>query len=171
MRCPHDDCSGHGVCDMSVGNCAECTVGWSGAGCHIPPPDPIVLGERGQLPVWAWILVAAGSLMVLAALSALLWRLTAERRRALRLFNSLAIAEKTAIAVAKMQLEELDYLYEIRNPSRIQAAFIDILTEPTSSAAALSPAAPPHRSAGPPCNPGRAGAPLSRRPVFISYCS
>eukprot|EP01063_Lacrimia_lanifica_P009490 TRINITY_DN16498_c0_g1_i1.p1 TRINITY_DN16498_c0_g1~~TRINITY_DN16498_c0_g1_i1.p1 ORF type:complete len:1143 (+),score=359.41 TRINITY_DN16498_c0_g1_i1:65-3493(+) len=75
-------------------------------------------------PVWVFGVIAA---VVVVAAAGGGWRMSAQRRQFMRLYNNNQVATDCAVAIASMRLEELDHLYELRQPNSIQKAFIEIV--------------------------------------------
>eukprot|EP01064_Diplonema_japonicum_P021942 TRINITY_DN3154_c0_g1_i1.p1 TRINITY_DN3154_c0_g1~~TRINITY_DN3154_c0_g1_i1.p1 ORF type:complete len:792 (+),score=250.44 TRINITY_DN3154_c0_g1_i1:94-2469(+) len=114
--CP-EGCNGNGRCVR--GNCVECT-GHSGVTCGISDPTStdytnIIIG-----------IVVGGSVSILLLLL-LGWKATAKHRAFRRLYDTNAVAENMAEQIARMELDQLNYLLSISNPTRVQASFITIV--------------------------------------------
>ena len=78
-------------------------------------------------PIGLILGVVFGVLVLLAIPVA--WKMTEKQRRINALFNNNKIAEECAVAVVELRLSDLDYLLELDNPNKIQAAFISIVKQ------------------------------------------
>eukprot|EP01064_Diplonema_japonicum_P000517 TRINITY_DN10336_c0_g1_i1.p1 TRINITY_DN10336_c0_g1~~TRINITY_DN10336_c0_g1_i1.p1 ORF type:complete len:791 (+),score=141.09 TRINITY_DN10336_c0_g1_i1:57-2429(+) len=114
--CPQH-CNHRGVC--LLGNCVQCS-GSTGAACEtLDPPGtdhlPFIIG-----PV-------AGGVFLLVLLLGVSWKMTEKSRRLRSLYDTSNVAAKMAEQIARMELEELEYLGGIENPTGIQRSFISII--------------------------------------------
>eukprot|EP01065_Artemidia_motanka_P047180 TRINITY_DN731_c0_g2_i1.p1 TRINITY_DN731_c0_g2~~TRINITY_DN731_c0_g2_i1.p1 ORF type:complete len:1613 (+),score=168.32 TRINITY_DN731_c0_g2_i1:725-4840(+) len=75
---------------------------------------------------WLWFLMGAvGLVAVLGVL--FVWKSRRDAKRIQHLMDVNTIAETSAVAIAEMRLEEMEYLRTIENPNRIQLAFLQIM--------------------------------------------
>eukprot|EP01064_Diplonema_japonicum_P027891 TRINITY_DN4154_c0_g2_i1.p1 TRINITY_DN4154_c0_g2~~TRINITY_DN4154_c0_g2_i1.p1 ORF type:complete len:812 (+),score=200.07 TRINITY_DN4154_c0_g2_i1:48-2483(+) len=114
--CP-SNCNNRGKCVM--GNCMEC-AGHSGVMCEIPDPTevdltPLIIGA------------SVGGFILLLVIAGVTWKATAKSRAYRKLFDTNTLAEEMAAQIATMDLDGLDYLVELTNPSKVQQSFILII--------------------------------------------
>ena len=116
FQCP-DQCSGRGSCKL--GSC-ECISGVSGVTCNIKHDTmditPIVLGSS----------IGGFVLMLIAAF--VVWKMTSKMREYRKLYSTSRLAEDMAAQIARMELESLEYLMVIENPSNVQQSFQTIIS-------------------------------------------
>eukprot|EP01064_Diplonema_japonicum_P020454 TRINITY_DN298_c1_g1_i1.p1 TRINITY_DN298_c1_g1~~TRINITY_DN298_c1_g1_i1.p1 ORF type:complete len:961 (+),score=266.83 TRINITY_DN298_c1_g1_i1:53-2935(+) len=115
QECPLN-CSGRGQCVLGNCLCSES----SGVSCETPDPTskdllPLILGPVGGVVLF--VLIA----------SAVMWRTTAQTRMLKKMYNTTRIAGDLAEQVARMELDELDYLLDIEQPTAVQASFVKIV--------------------------------------------
>lgn len=88
-----------------------------------PMPTPAA-PEPEEFPYWA-LVVAVVALVATAV--PVVWRMTENQRRIAALYNNNRVAEESAEHIATMELDQLDWLFALREPNRIQAAFMRII--------------------------------------------
>eukprot|EP01064_Diplonema_japonicum_P032174 TRINITY_DN5990_c0_g1_i1.p1 TRINITY_DN5990_c0_g1~~TRINITY_DN5990_c0_g1_i1.p1 ORF type:complete len:964 (+),score=231.79 TRINITY_DN5990_c0_g1_i1:51-2894(+) len=115
FECP-GNCSERGECVL--GNCICASS--SGISCETLDPTsedllPLILGPVGGVVLF--ILIG----------SAIMWKATEQTRMLRKMYNTTRITGDLAEQVARMELDELDYLLEIEHPTMVQASFIKIL--------------------------------------------
>ena len=113
--CPKQ-CSSNGVCKM--GNC-HCAKSFSGIACEVEEKNtnltPMITG-----------VVVGGTVFSLLAI-ALVWKQTTKMREYRKLYSTSRIAEDMASQIARMELEQLDYLMHIQHPTSTQQSFQTIV--------------------------------------------
>eukprot|EP01063_Lacrimia_lanifica_P029536 TRINITY_DN4527_c0_g2_i1.p1 TRINITY_DN4527_c0_g2~~TRINITY_DN4527_c0_g2_i1.p1 ORF type:complete len:1301 (+),score=317.10 TRINITY_DN4527_c0_g2_i1:80-3982(+) len=77
-----------------------------------------------SFPSWVFWIIAA--VVVLAGVAGG-WQMSAQQRAYAKVYSNNRVATDCAEAIAKMRLEELDHLYELKKPNSIQQAFIEII--------------------------------------------
>ena len=91
--------------------------------------DPECAAWRARQGPGRGVIVAicgASAALVLAA-TVLVARLVVKYRRLRRMYDETRIAAELAVAVATLELEQLDYIYALEKPTRIHTAFVTIL--------------------------------------------
>eukprot|EP00759_Apiculatamorpha_spiralis_P056262 PhF_6_TR7987/c1_g1_i3/m.12241 len=86
-----------------------------------PPPSPPPEG----INIVMVVCVVVGILVVIAIPVG--WKMSANHRRMALLLNNDRVATELAESISTMSLEDVEYLNEISEPTRIQAAFIKIV--------------------------------------------
>eukprot|EP01062_Namystynia_karyoxenos_P031708 TRINITY_DN2348_c0_g1_i1.p1 TRINITY_DN2348_c0_g1~~TRINITY_DN2348_c0_g1_i1.p1 ORF type:complete len:1288 (+),score=272.94 TRINITY_DN2348_c0_g1_i1:78-3866(+) len=108
------------------GDCTDCPEGMEQSA--ISPEECIFPPSDSAITTWVLVVIVAGAITLAALVAApLAWRATKEGRERRRLFDNNRIAEEAAEKIALMRLHELDWLYEVQRPNRIQASFINIV--------------------------------------------
>ena len=116
LVCPNG-CNGRGRCDL--GNCVDC-IDHSGVSCEIPDPVP-----KDYTPIIVGTSVGGGFFIIALLFGA--WKASAKHRAYRRLYATNRVAENMAQQIARMELEKLDYLVELENPTSVQASFVTIV--------------------------------------------
>lgn len=80
-----------------------------------------------EFPVFMYPVFAGVFLLLVLGGALFYWKQTAAQRRIKKLFDNNRVAEECAENIASMQLDMLDFLFELENPNRIQAAFMSIV--------------------------------------------
>eukprot|EP01065_Artemidia_motanka_P043522 TRINITY_DN6046_c1_g1_i2.p1 TRINITY_DN6046_c1_g1~~TRINITY_DN6046_c1_g1_i2.p1 ORF type:complete len:2070 (+),score=374.98 TRINITY_DN6046_c1_g1_i2:1898-8107(+) len=115
--CP-SRCNGRGTCRM--GTCVDCQ-GSHGVACEHTNPEDLNLG------LVLGLTVGGAMALTLVVLGPAAWRMRQQRKNIDMLCDDNRIAEESAEKIATMRLEELDWLFTLPNPNRIQAAFMNIV--------------------------------------------
>jgi len=85
-------------------------------------PVPVAL-VRTEFPLYAILLLVIVGCIALVAFGMWYWK----RGQANDLYSDIQVAERCAESIAAMKLEEVRYILDIKNPNRIQKAFIRII--------------------------------------------
>lgn len=88
----------------------------------LPPPIP-----SNEVPKFVWAILGVAGALVIVISGVAVWRLTETRRRLAKLYDNNRVAEESAEKIAMMQLEQLDWLFNLSSPNRIQASFMSII--------------------------------------------
>eukprot|EP01060_Flectonema_neradi_P033627 TRINITY_DN5699_c0_g1_i2.p1 TRINITY_DN5699_c0_g1~~TRINITY_DN5699_c0_g1_i2.p1 ORF type:complete len:782 (+),score=144.31 TRINITY_DN5699_c0_g1_i2:84-2429(+) len=114
------------ICPLNCNNKGSCELG----NCICDPDSTGIACENTSTETDVTTIIIIVVLCGTAALligGAVVWRQTAEMRRYRKLFSASSLAEDMAEQIASMELESLDYLMELENPSKIQKNFQTII--------------------------------------------
>eukprot|EP01064_Diplonema_japonicum_P008124 TRINITY_DN15649_c3_g1_i1.p1 TRINITY_DN15649_c3_g1~~TRINITY_DN15649_c3_g1_i1.p1 ORF type:complete len:819 (+),score=159.05 TRINITY_DN15649_c3_g1_i1:53-2458(+) len=109
-------CSGNGDCVLA--NCI-CHDGHYGPDCS----TSFAVSNSGKV-VYIVVPVSFGVILIAAAVA---WKATTRMRAYRRLYNNTRVAESMADSIARMELDELDYLDNIHHPTKVQSSFLSIV--------------------------------------------
>eukprot|EP01062_Namystynia_karyoxenos_P083004 TRINITY_DN945_c0_g1_i1.p1 TRINITY_DN945_c0_g1~~TRINITY_DN945_c0_g1_i1.p1 ORF type:complete len:1377 (+),score=275.35 TRINITY_DN945_c0_g1_i1:103-4233(+) len=84
--------------------------------------------EEDVLPLWLILVLSGVGAVLIGIVLFMLHKNFRDAKNIKRLRSSNAIAERSAVAIAEMRLEEMDYLWEIEHPNRLQRAFMAIVS-------------------------------------------
>eukprot|EP01065_Artemidia_motanka_P041681 TRINITY_DN542_c1_g1_i1.p1 TRINITY_DN542_c1_g1~~TRINITY_DN542_c1_g1_i1.p1 ORF type:complete len:1662 (+),score=516.66 TRINITY_DN542_c1_g1_i1:166-4986(+) len=114
--CPQR-CNGRSEC--TLGTCTAC-VGSQGVACE-------VVDGGSDWGLLVGLLCGGAVLFVVAALAPVLLRMRMRERDYQKLWDDNKVAEESAEKIATLRLDELQWLWDIPQPNRIQLAFRDIV--------------------------------------------